>query len=124
MSFDDISRGKNMPAKLSEHLPLTEATFFILLSLAPERKHGYAIMKDVQRLSENRVVLSTGTLYGAIKRLLEIGWIKRVKDGENGKRARQAYALTDAGRRVLDAEVTRLKTLVSTAQQRAVHGQV
>lgn len=111
-----------MPTKLSENLPLTEATFFILLSLAPERKHGYAIMKDVQRLSDNRINLSTGTLYGAIKRLLEIGWIKRVNDVENGKRARQAYTLTDAGRRALDAEVTRLKTLISTAQQRAVRG--
>lgn len=111
-----------MPAQM--YLPLTEATFFILLSLASERKHGYAIMKEVRILSNNRVVLSTGTLYGALKRLLELGWIKRVSDSENGKRARQAYALTDAGRRVLDAEVTRLKTLVATAQQRTVRGQV
>lgn len=110
-----------MPAQM--YLPLTEATFFILLSLASERKHGYAIMKEVRVLSNNRVVLSTGTLYGALKRLLELGWIRRVSDNENGKRARQAYALTDAGRRVLDAEVTRLKALVSTAQQRTVRGQ-
>jgi DNA-binding PadR family transcriptional regulator len=112
-----------MPIKSSKQMPLSEATFFIMLSLASERKHGYAIMKDVRILSENRITLSTGTLYGAIKRLLELGWIRRVSDSENGKRARQAYALTDAGRRVLDAEITRLKTLVSTAQQRA-HGQV
>ncbi|MBI5033762.1 MAG: helix-turn-helix transcriptional regulator [Chloroflexi bacterium] len=112
-----------MPTKYYENQPLTETTFFILLSLAAERKHGYAIMKDVRTLSEDRISLSTGTLYGAIKRLLEQGWIKRVSDSENGKRARQAYALTDAGRRVLDAEVTRLKTLVATAQQRAIHGQ-
>lgn len=121
MSSDDIL-GENMPTQM--YLPLTEATFYILLSLASERKHGYAIMKEVRILSDNRVVLSTGTLYGALKRLLELGWIKRVNDSENGKRARQAYALTDAGRRVLDAEVTRLKTLVSTAQQRTVRGQV
>ena len=112
-----------MPTQFHENQPLTETTFFILLSLATERKHGYAIMKDVRALSGNRITLSTGTLYGAIKRLLEQGWIKRVNDSANGKRARQAYALTDAGRRVLDAEVTRLKALVATAQQRAIRGQ-
>ena len=111
-----------MPTKIYENQPLTETTFFILLSLAPERKHGYAIVKDVRALSENRIILSTGTLYGAIKRLLEQGWIKRVNDSENGKRARQVYALTDAGRRVLDAEVARFKALVATAQQRAIRG--
>ncbi|MEK7326417.1 MAG: helix-turn-helix transcriptional regulator [Chloroflexota bacterium] len=107
-------------------LPLTEATFFILLSLSPEPKHGYAIMKDVQALSEGRILLSTSTLYGALKRLLEQGWIKRVSDpAANGTaRERKAYALTDQGRRILKAELARLKKLVSTAQLRAVEDQV
>ncbi len=107
------------------NLPLTEATFFILLSLSPGRKHGYAIMKDVQALSDNRVVLSTGTLYGSLKRLLEQGWIKRVEERNlNGDaRERKAYALTDLGRRVLDAEIVRLENLVQAAQQRTVKGQ-
>ncbi len=106
-------------------LPLTETTFFILLSLSPEPKHGYAIMKDVQALSEGRVVLSTSTLYSALKRLLEQRWIKRVDDPvENGTaRERKAYALTDQGRRVLKAETARLQKLVSTAQLRAVEDQ-
>ena len=107
-------------------LPLTEATFFILLSLSPEPKHGYAIMKDVQALSEGRILLSTSTLYGALKRLLEQAWIKRVSDpAANGTaRERKAYALTDQGRRILKAELARLKKLVSTAQLRAVEDQV
>lgn len=103
------------------NLPLTEATFFIMLSLASEHKHGYAIMKDVRTLSDNRVVLSTSTLYGALKRLLEQGWIKRVDDlgsNETG-RPRKVYALTDLGRRILDAEVARLQTLVTVAQLRS-----
>ena len=113
-----------MPIQTNDNSPLTEATFFIMLSLAPERKHGYAIMKDVQTLSENRVVLSTGTLYGALKRMLDQGWIERVDDDSgNGNRERKAYVLTNRGRRVLDAEVARLKALVSTAQRRAVRGQ-
>ena len=61
-------------------IPLREPTFFILLSLSPGPKHGYAILKGVENLSEGRVKLSTGTLYGAIKRLLDRGWIRRAND--------------------------------------------
>ena len=100
--------------------PLTEATFFILLSLAPSPKHGYAIMKEVKELSNGRIKFSTGTLYGAIRRLLEQGWIKRVADPEPNPtdRERESYALTDRGRKVVNAEVERLKSLLSTAEQR------
>jgi DNA-binding PadR family transcriptional regulator len=105
--------------------PLTEATFFILLSLAPGPKHGYAIMKDTRVLSNHRVVLSTGTLYGALKRLLEQEWIKRVADRENStERERKAYALTNQGRRVLKVETERLQRLVSTARGRTIQGRV
>ena len=99
--------------------PLTEATFFILLSLSPSPKHGYAIMKEVKMLSKGRIVFSTGTLYGALRRLLEQGWIRRVSDPEPNPtdRERKAYALTERGRKVLDAEIERLKSLITTAQQ-------
>jgi DNA-binding PadR family transcriptional regulator len=106
--------------KLHPTSPLTEATFFILLSLAPAPKHGYAILKEVKALSNGRVVFSTGTLYGAIRRLLEQGWIKRVTDPEPNPtdRERKAYALTDKGRRVVNAETERLRSLLRTAEQR------
>ena len=105
--------------EILDELPLTETTFYILLSLSPKPKHGYAMMKDVENLSESRIRLSTGTLYGAIKRLLEKGWIKRVEDpnaDENG-RGRKAYVLTRHGKQILNAEVDRLQDLVKTAQQ-------
>ena len=107
------------------NLPLREATFFIILSLTQEPKHGYAMMKEVQVLSEGRVLLSTGTLYGAIKRLLNQGWIRRVNESGAipSKRERKEYALTDLGRRILKAEVERLNSLVTTAQLRAVREQ-
>jgi DNA-binding PadR family transcriptional regulator len=74
-------------------------------------------MKDARTLSDNRVVLSTGTLYGALKRLLEQEWIRRVEDHRNiTERDRKAYALTNQGRRVLNAEIERLQKLVSTAR--------
>ncbi len=62
-------------------LPLTEATFFILMNLSSGPRHGYAIMKEVHEMSKGRITFSTGTLYGALKRLLDQGWITR-NDGE------------------------------------------
>jgi len=100
------------------HLPFREPTFFIMVSLSPGPKHGYAILKKVESLSEGRVKLSTGTLYGAIKRLLGQGWIRRVDDPiPNGAgRERKSYDLTELGRRVLNAEIARLQKLVSVAR--------
>jgi len=105
---------------VSTHLPLTEATYFILLSLAPGPRHGYAIMKDVRALSQERVVLSTGTLYGALKRLLDQDWIYRTEESPNAgsDRPRKTYRLTDQGRGALKAEVARLENLLSAAHQR------
>ena len=109
-----------IPDDLQNNLPLTEATYFILLSLAPEPKHGYGIMKDVQELSAGRINFSTGTLYGAIKRLLEQSWIRRVDDtiSDNNGQVRKAYTLTELGHRILQAEIDRLNALVSVAQLR------
>src|SRR5215207_4322107 len=101
-----------------ETSPLSEATFFILLSLAPGARHGYAIMKDVGSLSEGRVIFSTGTLYGAIKRLLDAGYIVRANTQEHYERGRKDYVLTDLGRRVLAQEIQRLRTLASVGARR------
>ena len=107
-----------------EHLPLTETTFFILLSLAPGSKHGYAIMQDVETMSNGRISLSTGTLYGALKRLLENDWIARVEiDSEKERgRPRKDYHLTEIGRRILSAETARLEALMQVASLRLQEG--
>lgn len=104
---------------IQSNLPLTETTFFILLSLAPQPKHGYAIMKDVEALSHGRVRLSTGTLYGALKRMLEQGWIERIEEdgGKENGRIRKSYQLTGIGRRILEAERERLGALMAAAQE-------
>ena len=100
-------------------LPLTEPVFFILLSLAPGPCHGYAIMKETAVLSDGRVRLSTSTLYGAIKRLLDQGWIERApaESGLENGRESKAYRLTELGRRILNAETARLQSLVAAAHQ-------
>ena len=103
-----------------KNLPLSEAVFFILLSLLPGPKHGYAIMKDVESLSDSRVSLSTGTLYGALKRLLRADWVERVDEGQDESgRERKAYTLTQLGKGILEAETARMQTLVAITQKRS-----
>jgi DNA-binding PadR family transcriptional regulator len=98
-------------------LPLTEPVLLILLSLAERPRHGYSILKDVEEMSDGRVTLSTGTLYGALRRLHEDGWIERFEE-EDSSRGRQAYRLTPAGRRNLQLEASRLKHLARVANLR------
>jgi DNA-binding PadR family transcriptional regulator len=104
--------------EIQSQLPLTETTLLILLSLVPQPRHGYAIMKEVDGMSNGRIQLSTGTLYGAIKRMLEQGWIERYDETVVDGRERKAYRLTDIGQRILDAELTRMQSLLTVAQQR------
>ena len=102
---------------MEEQLPLTEAVLLVLMSLAEQPRHGYSILKDVERMSGGRVALSTGTLYGALQRLLKQGWIERFKEEEN-TRDRRAYRLTAQGRKILQAEVARMKHLTKLASLR------
>ena len=98
-------------------LPLTEPVLLILLSLAGQARHGYSILKDVEQMSDGRVVLSTGTLYGALRRLLDEDWIERFEE-KDAPRGRQAYRLTARGRQNLQLEVSRLKHLTRLANLR------
>ena len=94
-------------------LPLTPALFHVMLSLADGEKHGYAILKEVQQRTGGEVQLSTGTLYGIIKRLLVDGMIRDSVAGSDDRR--RAYRLTAFGRKVALAEAERLRALVATA---------
>ena len=108
-----------MPIDPLSYLPLTESTFYILLSLAPGKKHGYAILKDVRDLSKERIKLSTSTLYTAVGRLLDQDLIERFSDDDEGISPglpRKSYALSELGRRVLEAEAVRLQGMVKEAR--------
>jgi DNA-binding PadR family transcriptional regulator len=98
-------------------LPLTEPVFLVLMSLADQPRHGYSILKDVERMSNGRIVLSTGTLYGALRRLLDQDWIEPFEE-ENVSRDRRAYRLTASGRRCLQREVDRMRRLTKLASTR------
>jgi DNA-binding PadR family transcriptional regulator len=117
---DPVSNTKH-PIPAQPALPLSETTFLILVSLEGGPKHGYAIMKEVEEMSQHRVLLSTGTLYGAIKRMLADGWISRLdlREDLNNGRDRKSYTLTSHGQKVLRAETQRLRELIELAVQRA-----
>jgi len=88
----------------------SEAVLLILLSLAERPRHGYALMKDIESLSAGRVRLSTGTLYGALRRLLQDQWIQRFEQADTS-REKQAYRLTAEGRKQLQLELDRMRQL-------------
>lgn len=97
--------------------PLTEPVLLILMSLAEKPRHGYGLMKDIEALSDGRVRLSTGTLYGALRRLVEDFWIERFEQ-DDISRDKQAYKLTAAGRKELHAELERMRQLTEAAAAR------
>lgn len=101
--------------------PLSEPSFFILLSLASGPRHGYAVLKDTQVLSDGRITLSVSTLYTSLGRLQEQGLIERQdsQDDQSGPGLpRKVYRLTRRGQGALDAEVLRLHSLLAAYQQR------
>ncbi len=97
---------------------MSEAMFHVLVTLADEEQHGYSIMKTVAERTEGRVQLSTGTLYGIIKRLLADGLIVEIRrrGGDDTDRRRRMYGLTPFGRDVAKAEAERLHGLVAAAR--------
>jgi DNA-binding PadR family transcriptional regulator len=102
-----------------DYLPLTPALFHVLLSLTDGEKHGYAIIKEVEERTGGAVRLSTGTLYGIVKRLLQGGWIRDSVLGSTDRR--RAYRLTAFGRKVAMAEADRLRDLVRAAERKALY---
>jgi len=97
--------------QLSKYLPLSEATFYVMLALS-QPMHGYAIMQKVDALSAGSVTLGPGTLYGVFSTLEKQGLIVKVAEEER----RKVYALTELGRTVLDEQVRRLEIMVSNAR--------
>lgn len=110
ITVKDISKGDIF----MENIALTEAVFYILLSLK-EPLHGYGIMQNAEKLSGGRVKLAAGTLYGAINTLLEKGWITAVP-GENGDRKKE-YVITESGKTAVFAELDRLRELLKNGEE-------
>jgi DNA-binding PadR family transcriptional regulator len=106
-----------------EFLPLTPAVLEILLALAEEDLHGYAIMREVERRTDGETRLGPGTLYRSVGQLLQRGWIREADERPDPKlddERRRYYRLTDLGRRAATAEVGRLEGLVRTAHRKGL----
>jgi len=103
--------------RIQELLPLPSPFFQILGALAPGEAHGYAIMQDVAAQTDGRLRLSPGTLYGSIKRMLELGLILEVRAKDARRRY---YRLTDFGRRVARAEAARLEETLRYARAKGL----
>ncbi len=98
---------------MEKHTPLTEAIFYILLAVR-RPNHGYGIIQEVEALTEGRVVLGPGTLYGAIQTLTKKGWI-RIYSEDTSSRKKKEYLLTKEGRAVFEEERERLKELLENS---------
>lgn len=95
---------------------MSDPVLLVLASLAEGDKHGYAMMEDIERFAGVR--LGPGTLYGAITRLEQRGWIRPLRAPED---RRQPYALTGDGRRHLEDQLAALGQIVRTGQKRLRH---
>lgn len=91
-----------------KNLPLTETTYYILLSLL-EPAHGYVIMQKVEELSNYQVKIAAGTLYGAIENLLKQNWIKSV---ESEDKRRKVYVITETGKEILRLDFERMEHMI------------
>ena len=92
------------------NISLTESMYYILISLI-EPNHGYGIMQQVEEMTNGRVVLGPGTLYGALNTLLEKRWIE-IFSQDDESRKKKEYLLTDSGREVIKNEMLRLEELL------------
>jgi len=100
--------------------PLPSASLHIVLALLEGEKHGYALMGDVERMSDGAIKMGPGTLYGTIKRLLGDSLIEETaarNDAEVSEERRRYYRLTAKGEEVASAELARLRTLVRRVQR-------
>jgi DNA-binding PadR family transcriptional regulator len=100
-------------------LPLPTAVFHILVALADRERHGYSIMQDVSARTDGKVRLSAGTLYSAIRRMLEQGLIEELRespDPASDDERRRYYGLTGLGRDVAAAEARRLSDMLAQAR--------
>lgn len=99
-----------------DDLPLSPPVLYVLLALADEARHGYAIMQEVEERTAGRVRLLPGSLYATIKRMLHAGLVREhPSPADDPDPRRKYYAITEAGRELAAAEIERLSTLVEVA---------
>jgi DNA-binding PadR family transcriptional regulator len=99
---------------MENNIPLTEALYYILLTVR-KPNHGYGMIQEVSDITNNRVNLGPGTLYGAINSLLSKGWIQLYSEDKESRKKKE-YIITQSGTEVFQNEVSRLKELLNNAK--------
>ena len=108
-----------MKDHIKEFLPLSPATFYILLALSDEDRHGYGIMQQVARQSEGKYKLGPGTFYDNLEKLIYHGIVKEVtRKSANDDPRRRYYRITGLGRELFQGEVSRLESVLREAKLR------
>ena len=98
--------------------PLSAATFHVLLALASNDLHGYGVIQEVQRLSEDKYRIGPGTLYDNLKKLLNCGWVEDYEEAcQPGQDSRRMYRLTSDGKAALEADVCRMRRILRFADR-------
>ncbi len=99
---------------MENNLPLTEALYYILLSVR-KPNHGYGIIQEIESITNSRVILGPGTLYGAINSMLTRGWINLYSEDKTSRKKKE-YLITESGKEIFQKEVDRLSELLSNAK--------
>jgi DNA-binding PadR family transcriptional regulator len=102
--------------EIDQFLPLSPATLHILVALAGEDRHGYGIMQEVAKETNDRYKLGPGTLYDNLQKLLDQGLVQEVDRRDKDDPRRRYYRLTPVGDRVLSAEIQRLESVFRKAK--------
>lgn len=100
---------------LDNSIPLTEALFYILLTVRTPN-HGYGIIQNIGEMTGGRVILGPGTLYGAINSMLTKGWISLYSEDKESRKKKE-YLITNMGKEVFQNEVKRLNELIKNAKK-------
>lgn len=95
--------------------PISESYYYILLCLSRAPSHGYGIMQMTERLSQGEVTIGSGTMYGATSNMMKKGWIKEIFS--EGAERKRLYCLTEDGKAVLKAEISRLRRMLANVEE-------
>jgi DNA-binding PadR family transcriptional regulator len=124
--MEQFSAGERWSGDPEALLPLTPAVFHIMLSLADGERHGYSILREIERRTAGALKLGPTTLYRSIRQMLAAGLIQEIEERPDpalDDERRRYYRLTDFGRRVALAETQRLERLVTMARATSFGGQ-
>lgn len=99
---------------MEKQAPLTEALFYILLAVK-KPNHGYGIIQYIEEITDHRLILGPGTLYGALQTLVKKNWIE-IYHEDTGSRKKKQYIITDAGKKAFEEERLRLEELLKNAK--------